>query len=107
MSCATFGGGTLNGSAMKSCGCLQRLSLNIRRRSSIAMAWRKISTLEFVAVYGKVCSVGKGIRRSQRGTIKEATVSQTQMNLMVIRRASVMRLKFQASWKLLSAPDCL
>jgi hypothetical protein len=70
----------------------------MRRRASIAAAWRKILTLGLVRVYGSVRRLGTW-SRSLRGTSTEATLSHTPRTLMVTARALRMRRKRHATPK--------
>jgi hypothetical protein len=71
------------------------------RRSSIAIACRNVCTLGFCSVNASSSSDGQ-YSRSGRGTITEATVSQTPTKRMVGQRVEVMR----ANCAALSNADC-
>ncbi len=68
----------------------------MQRRSSIAIACRKILTLGLRSVKASSSRLNTKKKLSRRGTITLATVSQTPMKWMVGQRVEVMRANWAA-----------
>ena len=68
----------------------------MQRRSSIAIAWRKMLTLGLRSVKASSSRLKTRKKTSRRGTITLATVSHTPMKWMVGQRVEVMRANWAA-----------